>query len=996
MGRFLSLSIQKQLIILIVVMTILPLGGIFYSAHNQRRNDLRDAGQLVKRLVNEVKNDHNALLSGTEQLFSVLSQIPAVQKHDKAAVSSFLAEIVKRNPQYANLLIADESGLLWATAVPAKGPINYSDRKYFKAALASGKFSSGEYSISRTLNKPIMSYGYPIKDAAGKITDVAMVAFTLEKYGQLLKTRNLPDNTSILLTDHKGTILFAPTAPGLVGKQDRDDLFARMASGEEEGTFETESNTGVRRIFAYQKLNLSGERTPYIYVRSGVAVETVLAKSRKALLFNVGLMLTALLLTLSFALYISKRGILDKIHALQDASKKIAAGDLDVRVSKQVFGGELGDLGDAFDEMAGKLTEDILKLKAADEALREREGRLSVIFETSQAGIILVRSDGVITFANRRMAEMFGYSLDELVGMTYPQLVHPDEKTTGDERMRKLIAGEIDHVYSERRYQRHDGTGFWGYLSGRRHEDVNGDLISLVGVIVDISEIKKSQDLLRSSEERYRSIIELAADTILLGDPGGNIIGANESAAELTGYGPDELIGMNIARLFAAKELERVPLRYDLLKQGKIVRNERLLTRKNGESVPVEMNTRMMPDGTYQAFIRDMSENLRRQNELIRVQKIESLGVLAGGIAHDFNNILTGIMGNISFARSSLGKTHDLYEPLSRAEKASERAAGLARQLLTFAKGGSPVKKVFSIGQLVTETLSLVLSGSNVKETVSIQAGLHAVEADEGQISQALHNIIINAVQSMPDGGGLAVSAENVALAESNELDLPCGEYVKLTFSDEGCGISESDLQRIFDPYFTTKEIGTGLGLASTYSIITSHGGRIAVSSRPGEGATFIIHLPSYHQEHAVNSPVAEAALVENQCGSVLVMDDEEIVRELATLILERSGYSVTSCCNGKEAIALYQEACEQGTPFSVVLMDLTIPGNMGGVEAAKLILAYDPDAALVVSSGYSEDPVMSNYRAYGFCGAIEKPYNVEEIAKIISSCKKNCYQAKS
>jgi len=985
MGKYLSLSIRKQLIILIVVMTVLPLGVIVYSVLKQRVYDLRDAGLLVKRLVDEVKNDQNALLSGTEQLFSVLSQIPTVQKHDKEAVSRFLSEIIKKNPQYANLLIADKTGLLWAAAIPAKGPVSYADRRYFKEAISTGKFSSGEYSVSRTLNKPVMNYGFPIKDAAGNITDVAIVVFTLEKYGQLLKTRNLPDNTSMLLTDHKGTILFVPTAPELVGKQDREDLFRQMTAGGDEGTFETESNIGVRRIFAFRKLRLGDELTPYMYVRAGIAVETVLAKSRKALWFNVGLMLSILLLTLGIALYISKRGILDKIHALQDASKEIAAGNLDVRVSGDVSGGELGDLGHAFDEMAGKLADDIQKLKLADEALRDREGRLSVIFDTSQAGIILVSSMGVITFANRRMAEMFGYSLTELIGMSYPQLVHPEEKVSGDSRMRQLINGEIDHVHSERLYRMYDGTPFWGYLSGRRHEDGNGNLISLVGVIVDISELKQSQELLTISEERYRSIIELAADTILLGDPAGNISGANESAVELTGYSPEELKGMDISCLFAAKELERVPLRYDLLKEGKTVRSERLLTRKDGTEVPIEMNTKMMPDGTYQAFIRDMSEQRRQQEELVKVQKLESLGVLAGGIAHDFNNILTGIMGNISYARKLLEQTDDACLPLARAEKASRRAASLARQLLIFAKGGEPVKKVFSLRQVVTETLSLALSGTNVKEQIDMPDDLHSVEADEGQISQALHNIIINAVQAMPDGGQLAVKGGNATLDDANDLNLPGGKYVKLSISDEGCGIPESEQKKIFDPYFTTKAVGTGLGLASTYSIIKGHGGGITVLSTIGRGATFTIYLPSLGMACAVNSQADEADAVVHKGGSVLVMDDDEMVRELATLTLGRLGYTVLTCCNGKEAISLYKAALEAGTPFSVVLMDLTIPGSMGGVETARLILAFDPAAPLVVSSGYSADPVMANYREYGFCAAIEKPYNVGDVARIIS-----------
>jgi len=758
-----------------------------------------------------------------------------------------------------------------------------------------------------------------------------------------------------------------------------------MTAGGDEGTFETESNIGVRRIFAFRKLRLGDELTPYMYVRAGVAVETVLIKSRKALWFNVGLMSSILLLTLGIALYISKRGILDKIHVLQDASKKIAAGNFDVRVSGDVSGGELGDLGHAFDEMAGKLADDILQLKLADEALREREGRLRVIFDTSQAGIILVSSLGVITFANRRMAEMFGYSLAELIGMPYPQLVHPEEKVSGDSRMKQLINGEIDHVHSERLYRMHDGTAFWGYLSGRRHEDSNGNLISLVGVIVDISELKQSQELLTISEERYRSIIELAADTILLGDPAGNISGANESAVELTGYSLEELKGMNLVSLFATKELERVPFRFDLVKEGKTIRSERLLTRKDGTEVPIEMNSRMMPDGSYQSFIRDMSEQRRQQEELVKVQKLESLGVLAGGIAHDFNNILTGIMGNISYARKLLEETDDACLPLARAEKASRRAASLARQLLIFAKGGEPVKKVFSLRQVVTETLSLALSGTNVKEQIDMPDDLHAVEADEGQISQALHNIIINAVQAMPDGGLLAVKGENVTLNNINELNLSGGKYVKLSISDEGCGIPESEQKKIFDPYFTTKAVGTGLGLASTYSIIKSHGGGITVLSTAGRGATFTIHLPSLGMASAVSSHADEADVVVHKGGSVLVMDDDEMVRELATLTLGRLGYTVMICCNGKEAISLYKTALEAGTPFSVVLMDLTIPGSMGGVEAARLILAFDPDAPLVVSSGYSADPVMANYREYGFCAAIEKPYNVEDVARIIS-----------
>ncbi len=635
------------------------------------------------------------------------------------------------------------------------------------------------------------------------------------------------------------------------------------------------------------------------------------------------------------------------------------------------------------------INRDITEQKRVEEALHENEQRLRIIIETSQAGIILVDPRGVITFANRRMAEMFGCSMDELIGSAYPDHLHPAEKQTGDTRMHQLIAGEVDHVYTERHYLRKDGGDFWGYLSGRRLETPDGQLQSLVGTIADITDIRESREALRRSEERYRSIIELAVDTILQIDGAGTIIGANESAAGLTGYPLAALIGMNITRMFTETELKRVPFRYDLLKEGKTVRTERVLVRSDGTTVPIEMNTRMMPDGTFQTFMRDMTEHRMMEAEFIKGQKLESLGVLAGGIAHDFNNILTGIMGNISFAKTVIDETHQAFSPLEKAEKASLRAAGLARQLLVFAKGGQPVKKPVSLPHVVKEAVSLALSGTNVTCVIDLPQSLHIVEADEGQLNQAFHNIIINAVQAMPGGGTLTVRGENVNATDDKAGDLQAGEYVKLTFADEGCGISEAEQKKVFDPYFSTKPGGTGLGLASTYSIVNQHGGHISVSSTVGKGAVFTVFLPSTAKTDPVHVPANGAAPVEHDGDSILVMDDEEMIRELASLTLCRAGYRVKTCDNGDEALSLYKAAREAGTPFSVVVMDLTIPGGMGGVEAARHLLAVDPAARLIVSSGYSDDPVMANYREYGFCAAIEKPYDVKEITAILAECRK-------
>jgi len=315
------------------------------------------------------------------------------------------------------------------------------------------------------------------------------------------------------------------------------------------------------------------------------------------------------------------------------------------------------------------------------------------------------------------------------------------------------------------------------------------------------------------------------------------------------------------------------------------------------------------------------------------------------------------------------------------------RARELTQQLLTFAKGGAPVKKVVSLRDLVRESVSLVLHGSNVMGTVDIPDSIHAIEADEGQMSQVFHNIIINAKQAMPDGGTLTVTAQNENLNNANSMALPDGSYIRLSFTDQGCGIPNDDLKIIFDPYFTTKSSGNGLGLASVHSIINRHGGYIGASSVVGKGTTFTIYLPSIGETYSkYQTDLVRQTTGDHAGGAILVMDDEKMIRDMTTEMLEHLGYQVTTCENGAGAITLYKAARESGAPFSAVIMDLTIPGGMGGKEAAQQILAINPDVCLIVSSGYSNDPIMSDYRTYGFNGAMAKPYNIVELGQMLSS----------
>jgi PAS domain S-box-containing protein len=379
-------------------------------------------------------------------------------------------------------------------------------------------------------------------------------------------------------------------------------------------------------------------------------------------------------------------------------------------------------------------------------------------------------------------------------------------------------------------------------------------------------------------------------------------------------------------------------------------------------------------------------EQMRRtQEDFARLQKLESIGALAGGIAHDFNNLLMGLFGNLNLARRLLAADHPARHALGRADQAMERATRLTHQLLTFAKGGAPVREACDIGLLTVETVRFDLSGSAALPDISYPPDLWSVAVDKGQIQQAISNLAINAMQAMPAGGRLRVSLQNRRLAEHESGQLPAGRYVRLEMSDEGMGISPDYLQRIFDPYFTTKQAGSGLGLAVVHSIIQKHGGHISVASQLEKGATFTLYLPAAPEETAVpgNSHVGEAAPAPSAV-SVLILDDDEILRSGVADLLEMEGYEVATAATGETAVALYQQALIEERPFAIAVMDLTIPGGMGGLETVQAILALDPQARCIVSSGYADDPALAYYADYGFSAAIKKPYGLADLIAII------------
>ncbi|GAB4232560.1 MAG: hypothetical protein OHK0028_08010 [Deltaproteobacteria bacterium] len=383
---------------------------------------------------------------------------------------------------------------------------------------------------------------------------------------------------------------------------------------------------------------------------------------------------------------------------------------------------------------------------------------------------------------------------------------------------------------------------------------------------------------------------------------------------------------------------------------------------------------------TNERRLREISERKKYEEELRKAEKLESIGVLAGGIAHDFNNLLTGILGNLSIARIRSAGAAEIQQNLSKAENACLRARDLTRQLLIFSKGGAPVRKATSIADVLRESVEFSLGSGSVRCEFDLPDDMPHVDIDEGQIAQVVNNLIVNAEQAMPDGGSLRIRARIEEVGEGDRLPIRTGRYVVVTVSDTGIGIPKDALPRIFDPFFTTKEKGSGLGLTAAYSIMRHHEGVITAESTPGEGTTFSLYLPVSKDDAAAEPEPCPGPGKRR----VLVMDDEEMVREVAIEFLGHLGYEGDAVESGEEAVAAYRGAREAGRPYAAVLMDLTIPGGMGGKEAVLRLKEIDPDVRAVVSSGYSNDPVMADPGKFGFRGVIAKPYRMRELGEAI------------
>ncbi|UCD79253.1 MAG: PAS domain S-box protein [Desulfobacterales bacterium] len=644
--------------------------------------------------------------------------------------------------------------------------------------------------------------------------------------------------------------------------------------------------------------------------------------------------------------------------------------------------------------VARTLNNYIADLNRTKEALRESEKRYRTLIAKMLNGFALAEiicdeagqpCDYRFLEVNFAFEEMTGLKAEQTVGKTVLEILPRTESYWIDNFGNVALTGESVQI---EKYSREIDK----YFEVLAYSTQKGQFAT---VFTDRTEQRKAKEALQLTQ----FAIDRSSDATFWMGSDARFIYVNDAACRALGYSREELLSMTLHDIDPGISQEVWLTHWSDLKRRGSFTVESSHRSKGDRIFPVETVANYVKFGDKEhncAFVRDITERKKMQNELLRAQNLESIGILAGGIAHDFNNLLSIIMGNIDLVKDELKPGADISTLLAEIEKASFQAHELTQQLVSFSKGGAPIKNVSSIKEFVKEIQSSSILGSNVKYELTLAPDLWYAEFDEGQLKHAINNIIVNAVESMPEGGVIQVLAENFNPTAGGSLSFPEGRYVKISIRDHGDGIPEEHLSMIFDPYFSTKKMGLqkgiGLGLTTTYSIINRHGGYITVESEVGVGTTFTIYLPAHEKD--ISKPEPVEILKPDQptvpTGRILLMDDEEMIRDLGHRILSRLKYDTELAVDGNKAVEMYQKAMDWDKPFEIVILDLTVKGGLGGKDTVKKILKLDPHAKVIVSSGYSDDPVMTSFKEYGFVGALPKPYKIKDLIEVLKKAKKD------
>lgn len=795
---------------------------------------------------------------------------------------------------------------------------NYSFREYFKHAINGKKY--GNFAIGVTSGQKGYYSSAVVKNTKDQVLGVAVMKFDLQQFDSLFQYAPYA-----VLVD-QDNLIFLSSNP---------DLNMRPLYPTNKSQFDNIANQHIPGTFSHKPLISKRYATNEVIIDQKIFLETItplqvpgwhLAHySSKGAIFKYQLLGFTITLALVFCVFFLFN------HFALNQLKKWAAN---ISISENLF---------------------------------------RTIFENAPEALIICESkSGLIVSVNSLTSSLLKYCTGNIIDILQPA----DSKGSFElpltsEQVKGLFTCSL--------------SGHTLYLS------VSSALIQfqnkscIVLFLRDMTDIIKTQNALEESEQRYRELTDFLPDAVFELDLNGNITFANKRAFELFGYEASDLnhnfkaIDMVIAKdqPIAMANLKRI---FSGCTQ---VHYEYTGVHKSGKQFPVMIHSTPIIRNNKVVGICgiciDLTDRIRFENEMLKKDKLEALGILAGGIAHDFNNLLTAIWSGFSLIRLKSESDPEKLEIIRDIENALKRGRDLTGQLLTYSKGGAPIKEAASLELLVKETAAFTTSGTHVKCKIDCQQDLYFAEVDTTQISQVIQNLLINAIEAMPQGGIVYISLSNTENPVVGNVDLSPGKFIEITVSDSGTGIPSQIQQRIFDPFFTTKPKGTGLGLATSYSIIKKHNGHIYFDSTVNTGTTFHVLLPA--SSSIAFNKICDDEISINATGKILIMDDEMMILTVTKQLLMYLGYSVDTASSGEAAIELYKNALENKNRYDALILDLTIPAGMGGKETIASLLKIDPQVRALVSSGYSNDPIMASYSEFGFKGVISKPYTVKELS---------------